>query len=286
MNSSEASAGENMKKVAIIGLGWLGMPLALALAARGWQVTGSKTTPDGVEAARRCGIDAVQLRLTPETECDAEDLAMLFSVDALVVTLPASRTAEGGESYMQAVQNVVNSALANQVPRIIFTSSTSVYGSGNGVMKENSALQPETVAGKTLAELESWLHDLPGTQVDILRLAGLVGPSRHPGRFLAGKTGLSNGSHGVNLVHLDDVVSAITLLLQTPKGGRVYNLCAPKHPSRDAFYPAVSRQLGLTPPTFLPSPSGETGKLIDGSRICNELGFEYSYDDPAKMPLA
>ena len=274
-----------MKKVAIIGLGWLGMPLGLALTARGWQVTGSKTTLDGVEAARRCGIDAVQLRLTPEIECDAEDLALLLAVDALVVTLPASRTAEGGESYMQAVQNVVDSALAQQVPRIIFTSSTSVYGSGNGVMKENSALQPETVAGKTLTALESWLHDLPGTQVDILRLAGLVGPSRHPGRFLAGKTGLENGAHGVNLVHLDDVVSAITLLLQTPKGGRVYNLCAPKHPARDRFYPAVSRQLGLTPPTFLPSASDETGKLIDGSRICNELGFEYSYDDPAKMPL-
>lgn len=274
-----------MKKVAIIGLGWLGMPLALALTARGWQVTGSKTTPDGVDAARRCGIDAVQLQLTPEMECDAEDLDTLFSVDALVVTLPASRTVEGGEQYMQAVQNVVDSALANQVPRIIFTSSTSVYGGGSGVVKENSALQPETVAGKTLKALESWLHDLPGTQVDILRLAGLVGPSRHPGRFLAGKTGLDNGAHGVNLVHLDDVVSAITLLLQTPKGGRTYNLCAPKHPSRADFYPQVSRQLGLTPPTFLPSTSGETGKLVDGSRICYELGFDYSYDDPAKMPL-
>lgn len=31
-----------MKKVAIVGLGWLGMPLAMSLAARGWQVTGSK----------------------------------------------------------------------------------------------------------------------------------------------------------------------------------------------------------------------------------------------------
>lgn len=40
-----------MKKVAIVGLGWLGMPLAMSLAARGWQVTGSKTTLDGVEAA-------------------------------------------------------------------------------------------------------------------------------------------------------------------------------------------------------------------------------------------
>nr|MBA2814715.1 NAD(P)-dependent oxidoreductase [Candidatus Pantoea persica] len=180
-----------MKKVAIIGLGWLGM----ALTARGWQVTGSKTTPDGVEAARRCGIEAVQLQLTPEIACDVEDLATLLDTDALVVTLSASRTAEGGDSYMQAVQSVVDSALANQVPHIIFTSSTSVYGGGSGVMTERSALQPETVAGKTLAELESWLHDLLGTQVDILRLAGLVGPSRHPGRFLAGKSGLTNAAH-------------------------------------------------------------------------------------------
>lgn len=51
-----------MKKVAIVGLGWLGMPLALSLTARGWQVTGSKTTQDGVEAARMCGIDSYPLR--------------------------------------------------------------------------------------------------------------------------------------------------------------------------------------------------------------------------------
>lgn len=39
-----------MKKVAIVGLGWLGMPLAMSLSARGWQVTGSKTTQDGVRS--------------------------------------------------------------------------------------------------------------------------------------------------------------------------------------------------------------------------------------------
>jgi len=206
-------------------------------------------------------------------------------VDALVVTLPASRTVKGAEDYMQAVQNVVDTALAKKVPRIIFTSSSSVYGSGEGVMKENSPLQPETVAGKTLVELENWLHDLPGTSVDIVRLAGLVGPNRHPGRFLAGKTGLENGGHAVNLVHLDDVVDAIVLLLQTPKGGHVYNLCASKHPSRDSFYPSVSKQLGLEPPTFVAEPERSAGKVVDGSKIANELGFEYTYDDPMKMPL-
>ncbi|PLR22074.1 NAD(P)-dependent oxidoreductase [Pantoea endophytica] len=274
-----------MKKVAIVGLGWLGMPLAMALTARGWQVTGSKTSPDGVDAARRCGIEACQLVLTPELECEAEELDTLMAVDALVVTLPASRTVKGGEDYMQAVQNVVDTALAKKVPRIIFTSSTSVYGSGEGVMKESSPLQPETVAGKTLVELENWLHDLPGTSVDIVRLAGLVGPNRHPGRFLAGKTGLENGGHAVNLVHLDDVVDAIVLLLQTPKGGHVYNLCASKHPSRDSFYPSVSKQLGLEPPTFVVEPERSNGKVIDGSKIASELGFEYTYDDPMKMPL-
>lgn len=274
-----------MKKVAIVGLGWLGMPLAMALTARGWQVTGSKTSPDGVDAARRCGIEAFQLVLTPELECEAEELDTLMAVDALVVTLPASRTVKGGEDYMQAVQNVVDTALAKKVPRIIFTSSTSVYGSGEGVMKESSPLQPETVAGKTLVELENWLHDLPGTSVDIVRLAGLVGPNRHPGRFLAGKTGLENGGHAVNLVHLDDVVDAIVLLLQTPKGGHVYNLCASKHPSRDSFYPSVSKQLGLEPPTFVAEPVRSNGKVIDGSKITSELGFEYTYDDPMKMPL-
>jgi len=275
-----------MKRVAITGLGWLGMPLAMALTARGWQVTGSKTTSDGVEAARRCGIDACQLMLTPEIECDADELAALMQVDALVVTLPASRTVQGADAYMQAVQNIVDTALAHRVPRIIFTSSTSVYGTGEGVMKEQSALRPETVAGKTLVELEHWLHDLPGTSVDILRLAGLVGPDRHPGRFLAGKTGLENGSHGVNLVHLDDVVEAVMLLLQRPKGGHIYNLCAPQHPSRDSFYPAVTKKLGLEPPRFNAQSERSAGKLIDGSKICDELGFEYSYPDPMRMPLA
>ncbi|WP_312044321.1 SDR family oxidoreductase [Erwinia sp.] len=274
-----------MKKVAIVGLGWLGMPLGLAMSTRDWQVTGSKTTADGVEAARMCGLESVLLTLTPELECDPDDLDALLNVDALVITLPASRTAEGGENYLLAVQQIVDSALAANVPHIVFTSSTSVYGSGNGEMNEDSPLEPVTVAGKTLKELETWLHNLPGTAVDILRLSGLVGPQRHPGRFLAGKTDLSDGSHGVNLVHLEDVVAAIILLLEKGDGGHTYNLSAPVHPARKDFYPAVARQLGLTPPTFREETGEATGKLINGERICQELGFSYRYPDPGKMPL-
>lgn len=205
-----------MKKVAIVGLGWLGMPLAMSLAARGWQVTGSKTTLDGVEAARMSGIESYSLRLEPELVCASDDLDALMDVDALVITLPARRSGPGEDFYLQAMQELVDSALAYRIPRIIFTSSTSVYGDVQGAVKEGSPRNPVTASGRVLKELEDWLHNLPGTSVDIVRLAGLVGPGRHPWRFFAGKTA-PDGQHGVNLVHLDDVVSAIALLLQHRK---------------------------------------------------------------------
>ena len=88
----------------------------------------------------------------------------------------------------------------------------------------------------------------------------------------------------VNLVHLQDVVAAIELLLQAPKGGHIYNLCAPRHPARGLFirrWPASSvcrRRCSATARTA-------AGKIVDGNRICNELGFEYQYPDPLVMPM-
>lgn len=275
-----------MKKVSIIGLGWLGMPLAMALNAKGYKVVGSKTTLDGVEAARMSGIECYPLNFTPELVCQAEDLETLLNVDVLIITLPARRTVEGSEIYFQAVQQLADSALAHNIPRIIFISSTSIYGEGEGTVRENSPLEPVTISGKVLKELENWFHKLPHTSVDVLRLAGLVGVDRHPGRFLAGKTEVKGASHGVNLVHRDDVVAAISLLLSLPRGGHTYNLFAPGHPQKQHFYPLLARQLNLPEPQFAAEQQTSTGKLVDGSRIVKELGFEYLYPDPLRMPLS
>lgn len=276
-----------MKKVAIVGLGWLGMPLAMSLAMKGYEVVGSKTTPDGVDAARMCGINCFPLVFLPEMQCEAADLDVLLNVDALIITLPARRTVEGSELYFQAVQQLVDSALAHNVGRIIFTSSTSVYGDAIGTQRENSPLRPVTPSGRVLEELENWFHRLPNTSVDVLRLAGLVGADRHPGRFMAGKTDVQGGEQGVNLVHQDDVIQAIILLLGLPKGGHTYNLCAPVHTQKRHFYPVFARQLGLEEPQFAKTTENEPGgKLIDGNLICKELGFEYQYPDPEMMPVS
>lgn len=272
-----------MKKVAIVGLGWLGMPLALSLTARGWQVTGSKTTQDGVEAARMCGIDSYPLRLEPQLVCDTEDLDALMNVDALVITLPARRTGAGEGFYLQAVQEIVDTALAYHIPRIVFTSSTSVYGNVNGTVKENSPRLPQTASGQVLKELEDWLHNLPGTSVDILRLAGLVGPSRHPGRFSPASRRRMASTWSIWCICR--MWWPLSNCCCRPRRAGIYNLCAPRHPARGLFYPQMARELGLPPPVFSDSPDGGQGKIVDGNRICNELGFEYQYPDPLVMPM-
>ncbi|AWH87567.1 SDR family oxidoreductase [Limnobaculum parvum] len=274
-----------MKKVSIIGLGWLGMPLALSLAGEGYTVAGSKTTLDGVEAARMSGVDAYPLVMTPSPECDAEDWEQLLNCDVLIITLPASREPERAEIYRQSVQLLVDSALSKQITRIIFISSTSVYGPGDGEITEESALKPERVSGSALVSIENWLHDLPHLKVDILRLAGLVGPDRHPGRFLSGKQELPEGNCGVNLVHQEDAVAAIQLLLRQPQGGHVYNLCAPLHPRKQDYYPQMAEKLGIALPQFTPTDRTTLGRVINGQKICRELGFEYRFEDPALMPL-
>ncbi|MBP6120954.1 MULTISPECIES: SDR family oxidoreductase [Providencia] len=274
-----------MKKVTIIGLGWLGLPLASSLLADGVNVVGTKTTPDGVDAARAIGIDCYALKFTPELECEQDDLEQLMSkTDVIVILLPPSKV--DTEHYIRAIEQLVDSAMAFNVPRVIFTSSTSVYGEQDGVIDENASLQAETASASALIKVEQWLHKLPNISVDILRLAGLVGDKRHAGRFLAGKTGVKGANQRVNIVHQDDVIAAITLLIQQPQGGHIYNLCAPIHPTRTEFYHQASLALGLVPPEFVEDENRLEGKIINGDRICLELGFEYEYPDPRTMNMS
>lgn len=273
-----------MNKISIIGLGWLGLPLANALVADGFQVVGSKTTADGIEAARKSGIDCYYLNFSPSIECESDDLTQLMdNTDVLLILLPPSKI--GTDNYRMAIQQLVDTALSFHIPRLIFSSSTSVYGSAAGLVNEQSELEPDTASACALAEIETWLHQLPHIKVDILRLAGLVGDQRHAGRFLAGKKQVKGAQQGVNIVHQEDVISAIQLLIRQSKGGNIYNLCAPEHPTRADFYSQAAHQLQLAPPEFSDDQDSR-GKIIDGNLICQELGFEYQYPDPNRMPMS
>ena len=271
-----------MRSVAIVGLGWLGLPLARHLKNLGWEVKGTKRTHDGVEQMRLMRLEAYYLELTPEINADPDDVSALLDVDSLIINIPPSQYFFDLNQYVEGVQNLVNEALLQGVSHIIFISSTSVFPDISANFNESAIPQPDSDIGRALVEIENGLAQMQDIDCDIIRFAGLVGNDRHPVYSLAGKQALKCGHSPVNLVHLDDCARAIQLLLETPGGYRLYHLAAPIHPTREEYYRHTAEKYGLEPPHFISSEQ-DPQRIIMAEKICHELEFVYQYPDPNLM---
>lgn len=258
-----------MKKLTILGLGWLGLPLAEQMKKEGWHVIGSKRTVSDMSI--ECyPLDLNNLIINNELET-------LLAADAMVIALPPSKTTP--ENYLLGIQQLVSSAIEKGLKHIIFTSSTSVLPMEAGVFDENAEIEPTSL----LAKVEHWLLSLP-IHCDIVRLAGLVGKTRHPVFYLAGKQNLSGAEQPVNLVHLEDCVSAISLLLAKPNGQRIFHLCTEQHPTRKAYYGEMAKRFGLADLQFSDE-NQPLVRVVKADKICRELGFIYRYPNPYDFKL-
>ncbi|WP_421205062.1 NAD-dependent epimerase/dehydratase family protein [Aeromonas enteropelogenes] len=255
----------------ILGAGWLGLPLARALLAAGKQVAVTVSSAEKAARLQGEGIHAHPLTISADMPAADKKEQWPIPCETLVICVPPSKT----DDYPQAVARACQLAKEAGTRRVLFVSATSVWGAGQA---EDEQPKPRHARGERMLAAEQAVLAAGFECVMIVRPSGLYGPDRHPGRFLAGKT-LEGGAQAVNLVHLDDVVAACLLLLERGKDGDAYNLSAPVHPRREQFYPFAARQLGLPAPVFL-EPAGAF-LPIDGLRICEQLGFNYRWPDPA-----
>ncbi|OWY25330.1 SDR family NAD(P)-dependent oxidoreductase [Sphingobacteriales bacterium UPWRP_1] len=270
--------------VSVIGCGWLGFPLAQQLLAQGYAVKGSTTTAAKLPVLQQAGIEAYLLQLNPLPQ---GNLPALLQARTLVVNIPPAAkqfAAETETRHLQQMQALCEAVAASEVQQVILVSSTSVYAPlGRLVTEEDAALgTPATAAGRALRAVEQLWQQQGRFGVTILRMAGLAGGSRHPGRFLAGRVEVAGGNAPVNLVHLDDCIGVICEVLQQNCFPAVFNVCADEHPTRREFYPFAARQLHLQPPVFLP-PETDTelaGNYISNTRLTTQLGYRFKYPDP------
>ena len=269
-----------MKSVAIVGLGWLGLPLAQHLKKLGWRVKGSKQFLADAQRLHRLGIEAYPFSFSEKISSLPDNIQSLFDVDALIITLPPSRFSS--QQYCEHLAFLANQAKKQGVQHLIFTSSTSVFPDISGQFDESSQPSAETEIGKTLIKAEQCLFQSEISHCDILRLAGLIGKQRHPVKFLAGKRNLKQGNSPVNLVHLEDCIQAISALLMNPNRLRTYHLCAPVHPTRAEYYTKAAACYDLFTPQFECSDS-DPKRIIMADKICRDLGFAYRYPNPDDM---
>ena len=271
-----AASAAALAPVAVLGCGWLGLPLARALLAAGYPVHGTTTTPAQLLTLRDTGIRPFLLRLTPTplSPTDADTLrALLQGVQTLILNVPPSRTTGSPEAYPLLLSHVAKAAAAAGVAHVLLVSSTGVYPDEARLMQEADApATPE--ASSHLLRAEALFQ---GSGHTVLRLAGLMGPTRAPGRFLAGRTGVPHGEAPVNMLHLQDAIGLIASILDTGLWGYTLNASAATHPTRRTFYTAAATHLNLPPPTFEEGTSG--GKQIDSSAIRSLTRYQFRHDD-------
>jgi nucleoside-diphosphate-sugar epimerase len=113
----------------------------------------------------------------------------------------------------------------------------------------------------------------------ILRFGGLYGSERHPGRFLAGRSGLARPNAPVNLIHLDDCIGLVEAVMRANARNDVFNAVAPEHPTRQETYTAAAASLGLERPEF-DANDERSGKAIRSTKSQDVLGYAYQHPDP------
>lgn len=268
-----------MNTISILGCGWLGLPLGQALANEGYQVKGSTTRSEQLGKIAAAGIMPYLIKVGEQLE--GVNTADFFQSDLLFLNIPPGgrRDPEVETTYPLKVRAIAEAAAQGGVQQLVFVSSTSVYGDDGDWVDEGTALAPSTASGRALEQIEGYLHELGSPQATVLRMAGLAGGSRRPGRFLAGKTDLPNGEAPVNLVHLEDCIGIVKALIEQRAFGHTFNVVADEHPSRAELYTAQAKQEGLAPPTFVQGPA-TAFKLVSNERVKEALGYTFLHPDP------
>jgi nucleoside-diphosphate-sugar epimerase len=160
------------------GSGFLGINLCRFLLDRGHSVRTLDIAP--FDYPERAQVDAILGDIRDE-RCVAEAVKQIDIVVHAAAALPLSSRADIDSTDIEGTRIVLDCAFAAQVSRVIFISSTSVYGVPNHhPLLESDALHGVGPYGaaKIVAETHCLRHRAAGHCVPILRPKSFVGPER------------------------------------------------------------------------------------------------------------
>ncbi len=247
----------------IIGCGYLGSRVAPRWREAGDDVLVVTRSDQRAAAFQQQGLRPVVADVTsPAT------LAELPVADTVLYAVGFDRGAglSMREVYVDGLRHVLD-ALPAATGRIIYVSSTGVYGQSDGAwLDEDSPTQPERESGQVCLAAEELLesHRL-GDRAVVLRLAGIYGPDRVPNSaaLLAGEPIDSPEEGYLNLIHVDDAATVVLAAAAHPQPSPRY-VVSDGHPVlRRDYYAEAARLLGAPAPRFRSPPSGSP-KLARG----------------------
>jgi nucleoside-diphosphate-sugar epimerase len=275
-------------RVLIVGCGYVGLPLGRCLVQEGHEVFGLRRSTSSHTELRTAGIHPLTGDLTRPG--DLKSLPSPFDWVVNTVTSTHGGVEDYQKVYLEGMRHLVDWSVAAPPRKVVYTSSTSVYGQTDGsLVREDSATEPESPTSRVLVEAERVLLEAARTRkfpAVILRVAGIYGPERgHLFRqYLRDEAQIpGKGERLMNMIHRDDLVTGIRAALKDGRPGEVYNAADDEPVAQIHFFRWLSETLGKQMPPFAPEEEGAwrkrglTNKKVSNRRLRMELGVRLQY---------
>lgn len=252
------------KQLLVFGAGYVGGAVARAFLEAGGRVSAITRNPEKAAWLERSGVSPIVADIVGGDWAAQVPAAPDFVLNC--VSSGGGGVENYRRSYLEGTREIIDwGQSTGQRGHLIYTGSTSVYPQGGGVWVDESMPANATEERSViLRETETLVGQWSGSW-SVLRLAGIYGPVRH--HLL---NGLRAGNESVpgqaetqlNLVHRDDIVSAILLAFANPmkSNGRIFNVADDGRATKSEVVNWLADQLKCPRPVF-------SGKSALGRRL-------------------
>ena len=171
--------------------------------------------------------------------------------------------------FVDGLRNVLAALDASHLQRIVFVSSSAVYGEHRGGwVDEDTPPAPQGFNGRILLEAEALLAARPESAT-ALRLAGLYGGPAAADRAAARGPGrrARRAPHWANRIHIDDAAAAVAHLALLPSVASVYIGCDDTPLPLHELYADLARIIGAPAPRIAPAPANVGSKKLSNARL-------------------
>jgi nucleoside-diphosphate-sugar epimerase len=267
-----------MPRILIAGCGYVGEATADLFHSAAWNVEGWVHSK---ESAVRLSAKPYSIRVI-DVSRHGEVAKRAGTFDAVIHC--ASSRGGDAEAYRQIYLNgACNLLRVFTKTKILFTSSTSVYAQRDASwVTEESETKPLRQTSRILLEVEKLVVEKGG---NVVRLGGIYGPRRSAllSKFLNGTATIGpNNDRFVNLVHRDDIASALFLLInrEAQCAAQIYNVVDDQPILQSECYRWLAQRLNRPLPPIRksqqPRKRGDTNKRVSNAKL-HQLGWTPNY---------